>query len=95
MSKLEDLRKLIADSFDAAESKEQIDKLSQMKTLVDDAVEEEKHHLQEKSELLASYKKAVKFSVVKDENPSVKDQVHGDAPDFNKLLQDAILKDSN
>lgn len=90
MGKLDALKKLVAEAFEAAESKEDIDRLSKISTACDEAIEEEKKSNEEKAKLLKDYKEAIKYSVADSNTKS--DEPSGQAPNLEAIIADALKK---
>ena len=71
MTKLEELRQLVKQQFDKAETKEQIDTLAQIKNKFDEVSKEQEAIEQQNAELIRSYKDLVRHTSFKPEREPV------------------------
>ena len=71
MTKLEELRQLVRQQFDKAETKEQIDTLAQIKNKFDEVSKEQEAIEQQNAELIKSYKDLVQHTSFKPEREPV------------------------
>lgn len=89
MSKLDDLKAVVGEMFEKAESKEEIDRASKAQKLVDEAINEASVEQAEKAKLLKDYKEAIKYSVADEKTTA--DEPTGEAPELidfiNKELE--------
>lgn len=71
MTKLDELRQLVKQQFDKAETKEQIDTLAQIKNKFDEVSKEQEQIEQQNAELIRSYKDLVRHTSFKPEREPV------------------------
>lgn len=71
MTKLEELRQLVKQQFDSAETKEQIDTLAQIKNKFDEVSREQEAIEQQNAELIKSYKDLVQHTSFRPEREPV------------------------
>ena len=92
MSKLDELRNLVAEWFNSAEAadKSTIDKLSQVTKLTEDAVAEQNKLQQENQELLHDYKELVVHTSLSDKHNEPSPQVDAGAISLEEALQEFI-----
>lgn len=89
MSKLDELRKLVADTFkEVANDKTTIEKAAVINSKLDELAEEEKALLDKNTELLGAYREAVLHTSVKPTNNNVPDAgvPQKQAPTFEEFL---------
>lgn len=92
MGKLEELTKIVADMFEQATDKADIDRLTAIKTNLDGAVEEQKALEQKNAELIKSYKDLVHHSSFNDTVTKPTDPVGGTPVSFEDCLAQFIAK---
>lgn len=92
MGKLEELTKLVAEMFEQATEKAEIDKLTAIKTSLDGAAEEQKALEQKNAELIKSYKDLVHHSSFSDIESKPADPVGGTPVSFEDCLAQFIAK---
>lgn len=92
MEKLETLKNLVAEWFEQAENKSDIEKLSALKKACDD-VEVEQNKLQaDNKELLKDYKDLVTHTSFNDQHNKPQDTISGGAVSFEEALQEFMSK---
>ena len=80
MSKLEELKSLVAEMFKGAETKESIEQLAKVNNAIDEVSKEQDKIIGKNSELIKSYKDLVQHTSFKD------DKVPGDTVPGNKSV---------
>lgn len=99
MGFLDQLKQMVAKEFDDAvahpetSSKEKIDSLAKQKTLIDSAIEEHSAVEKEKNEILKSYSEAVQHQSFKDESKKPNNNIGGNAPSIEEVLQKFYVKE--
>lgn len=87
MTKLEQLRQIVATAFENAVEKEDIETLATINNAIDEVNNEEQSLIDKNAELIKSYKDLVKHTSFKD-NKLPEDTVSGgNAPSFEEALQ--------
>lgn len=89
MSKLEDLKTIVAEMFEGAESKESIEQLAKLNNSIEDVQKEQDDLTEKNAELIKSYKDLVKHSSFKDDKVPT-DPVGETAPSFEDALNTFI-----
>ena len=90
MTKLEELRAMVAQMFENAEKKEQIEQLAKVNNAIDDVEKENKELTDKNSELIKSYKELVKHTSFKEQPKQVETQTTGEAPSLEAYLRDFL-----
>ena len=86
MGKLEELRQAVADMFENATEKEEIDKVSRLSNIMDDVEKEQKALETENKEILKDYKELIKHvSIERADAPSR--EVSKEAPKFEDFFK--------
>ena len=95
MTKLEELRQMVATMFENATQKEDIENLAKVNNAIS-AVEEENKQLTEKNvELIQSYKELVKHTSFKEQPKAVETQPTGQAPSLEEELSKFLASKNN
>lgn len=95
MSKLEELRTLVAGLFETATEKEDIERLAKVNSSIE-AVETEQKELETKNaELIKSYKELVKHTSFKEQPKQVETQPTGQAPSLEEALNQFLASQNN
>lgn len=90
MTKLEELRQLVKQQFDKAETKEQIDTLAQIKNKFDEVSKEQEQIEQQNAELIRSYKDLVRHTSFKPEREPVDNAGATTVPTFEDALSNFL-----
>lgn len=90
MTKLEELRAMVAQMFENAEKKEQIEQLAKVNNAIDDVEKENKELTDKNSELIKSYKELVKHTSFKEQPKQVETQATCEAPSLEAYLRDFL-----
>ena len=95
MTKLEQLRATVAELFENATEKEEIEKLAKVNNSISE-VEKEQNELTEKNaELIKSYKELVKHTSFKEQPKQVEVQPTGVAPSLEEALAQFLASKKN
>lgn len=87
MSKLEELKNLIADMFAKAETKTDVENMTVLNKLTEDAVAEQNKLQEENKELLKDYKELVAHTSFKDSSKAPVDQISAQPLSFEEALK--------
>jgi len=92
MGKLEELKLMVAEWFDSADAQDlnTINKLTDIKNLADDALQERDALVAENKSLVGSYKELVKHTSFNDQRNAPTDQIGGSAVSFEDALEQFI-----
>lgn len=95
MTKLEQLRQTVAELFENATEKEQIEQLAKVNNSISE-VETEMNQMTEKNaELIKSYKELVKHTSFKEQPKQVETQPAGQAPSLEEALEKFLASKKN
>lgn len=89
MGKLEELRQIVAEMFEGATEKEDIEKLATINNKINSVEEEQDAIVKKNAELITSYKDLVQHTSFKDKNVPT-DSVGGTMPSFEDALASFI-----
>lgn len=84
MGTLDELKKIVADAFEAATDRESIDRFAKINNSISDVEIEQNELLKKNAELVESYKKLVMHTSFSEPMPV--DDIGATAPDFNEML---------
>lgn len=90
MSKLDELRKTVAEMFENAVEKEQIEQLAKVNNAIDEVEKENKELTEKNGELIKSYKELVKHTSFEDKPKAVETQSTSTAPTLEGFLQEFL-----
>lgn len=89
MSKLEELRQIVKEQFDKAETKEQIDCFAAIKSKFDEVSEEQEEIERQNAELIKSYKDLVQHTSFKPEKEPI-DTIDSQPVSFEDALNNFL-----
>lgn len=92
MGKLEELRKLVAESFQAATQQEDVERLAKINNAIEDVSKEQDVLIAKNAELLESYKKLIQHTSFDIGNKTVTDDVASNPLSFDDALKDFMSK---
>lgn len=93
MTKLEELRQLVAESFKEATEKQDIEKLAKINNAIEDVSKEQDELIAKNADLIKSYKDLVQHTSFKaDDNVVATDDIAPVAVSFEEALQQFLLK---
>lgn len=90
--KLETLKNLVADWFQQAEDKADIEKLSAINKAIEDVKVEQDNLVAENKELLKDYKEIITHTSFNDQRNQPQDTISGGAVSFEDALQQFMSK---
>lgn len=90
MTKLEQLKQIVAQMFENADDKQTIENLAKVNNAIDEADQENKELVEKNSELIKSYKELVKHTSFKEQPKQVETQPTGQAPSLEAYLKDFL-----
>lgn len=91
MTRLEELRQIVADAFKEADTKEGIETLATINNKIDEVTKEHEDVINKNSELIKSYKDLIQHTSFKDDKKPM-DPVGGSMPSFENMLNEFINK---
>ena len=93
MTKLEELRQLVAESFKEATEKQDIERLAKINNAIEDVSKEQDELIAKNADLIKSYKDLVQHTSFKaDDNVVATDDIAPVAVSFEEALQDWLVK---
>jgi len=90
MTKLEQLKQMVAQMFENADDKQTIENLAKVNNAIDEADQENKELVEKNSELIKSYKELVKHTSFKEQPKQVETQPTNQAPSLEAYLKDFL-----
>ena len=93
MTKLEELRKIVAKAFENAEKKESIETLAQINTCLDAVGEETKELEKSRDEIVKSYKDLIKHTSFKADTGAAADEITPPKVEFDSFLKNFVEKE--
>lgn len=95
MTKLEELRQMVAGMFENATEKEDIEKLAKVNNSISEVEKEQKELTEKNAELIKSYKELVKHTSFKEQPKAVETQPTGQAPSLEEALEKFLASKKN
>lgn len=93
MTKLEELRQIVAKAFEDAEKKESIETLAQINTCLDAVGEETKELEKSRDEIVKSYKDLIKHTSFKADASAASDEITPQKVEFDSFLKNFVEKE--
>ena len=90
MTKLQQLRELVANLFENATEKEDIERLAKVNNSIDEVEAEQSELTEKNAELIKSYKELVKHTSFKEQPKQVETQPTGQAPSLEEALKNFL-----
>lgn len=90
MSKLEQLRQTVAQLFENATEKDEIERLAKVNNSIDEVAAEQAELTEKNAELIKSYKELVKHTSFKEQPKKVETQPTGQAPSLEEALKEFL-----
>lgn len=95
MTKLEQLRDLVANLFENATEKDDIERLAKVNNSIDEVEAEQQELTEKNAELIQSYKELVKHTSFKEKPKQVETQPTGQAPSLEEALKNFLASKNN
>ena len=92
MTKLEELRQLVAESFKEATEKQDIERLAKINNAISEATVEQEELIAKNADLIKSYKDLVQHTSFKEDRSAATDDIAPTAISFEAALQDFMSK---
>lgn len=95
MTKLQQLRDLVANLFENATEKDDIERLAKVNNSIDEVEAEQQELTEKNADLIKSYKELVKHTSFKEQPKQVETQPTGQAPSLEEALKQFLASKNN